>query len=181
LIKYLLNYGADWRIRDEEGNTVLHTAAKEAGSDSIIRYILGTISPTDKAIVGSGNSDGNTPLHYYAGSFATSETECKSTIKLLVGSGCDPNAVNNKGQSIVHLSITQGALIDVIKFFSELGGDMCRRDHEGRPPIHYAATVPAIEESDRKMIIGYFVEEGADLHPGCRQCESLILGFYRER
>jgi ankyrin repeat protein len=107
LMKYILSCGADWRIRDEEGNTVLHTAAKEGESDSIIRHILGTISPTDRAIVGSGNRDGNTPLHYYAGSFATSEAECKSTIKLLVDSGCDPNAVNSKGQSIAHLAITQ--------------------------------------------------------------------------
>lgn len=181
LMKYLLNCGADWRIRDEEGNTVLHTAAKEEGSDSVIRHILGTISPMDRAIVGSGNGDGNTPLHYYAGSFATSETECKATIKLLVDSGCDPNAVNSKGQSIVHLAITQWVLIDVIKFFFELGGDMCRKDQEGRPPIHYAATVPNMEEPNRKRIIRYFVEEEADLHPGCKQCESLILGFYRER
>lgn len=180
LMKYLLNCGADWRIRDEEGNTVLHTAAKEGETDSVIRHILGTISPTDRAIVGSGNGDGNTPLHYYAGSFATSETECKSTIKLLVDSGCDPNAVNSKGQSVAHLAITQWVSIDVIKFFSELGGDMSLKDHEGRPPIHYAATVPEMEEPDRKRIIRYFVEEEADLHQGCRQCESLILGFYQK-
>ncbi|KAI7967961.1 hypothetical protein EIK77_000702 [Talaromyces pinophilus] len=170
LIKYLLNCGADWRIQDEEGNTVLHTAAKE-GCDSVIRYILRTISPTDRAIVGSGNRGGNTPLHYYTGSFATSDPECTSTIKLLVDSGCDPNAVNSKGQSITHLAITQWVLIDVIKFISKLGGDMCRKDNEGRPPIHYAATLPDMEEQDRQKIIKYFVEEKADLHWGCRQCE----------
>ncbi|GFF26584.1 hypothetical protein IFM61606_09778 [Aspergillus udagawae] len=181
LIKYLLNCGADWRIRDEEGNTVLHTAAKEWECDRAIRHILQTISPTDRAIVGSGNGDRNTPLHYYTGSFATSEPECKSTIKLLVDSGCDPNAVNSNGQTIAHLAMTQWVLIDVIKFISELGGDMSRKDQEGRPPIHYAATVPDMEEADRKRIICYFVEEKADLHRGCRQCESLILGFCRER
>jgi ankyrin repeat protein len=100
---------------------------------------------------------------------------------LLVDSGCDPNAVNSKGQSFAHLAITQWVLIDVIKLFSELGGDMSRKDHEGRPPIHYAATVPDIKELDRKRIVGFFVEEEADLHQGCWQCESLILGFYRER
>jgi ankyrin repeat protein len=187
LMKYLLDCGADWRIRDEEGNTVLHTATKEWESDSlmppdsVIRYILATISPTDRAIVGSGNRDGNTPLHYYAGSFATSETECQSTIKLLVDSGCDPNAINNKGQSIAHFMITRWLLIDVIKFFSELGGDICRKDQEGRPPIHYAATVPDMEEPHRKRIIKFFVEEEADLHQGCRLCESLIQGLHRER
>jgi ankyrin repeat protein len=181
LLKYLLNYGADWRIRDIQGNTVLHTAAKEHGSDSVIRHILGTISPTDRAVVGSGNIDGNTPLHHYAGSFATAETEWTSTIKLLINSGCDPNAVNSKGQSFAHLAITQWVSIDVIKLFSELGGDMSRKDHEGRPPIHYAVTVPNIEELDRERIIRYFVEEEADLHQGCRQCEYRILEFYRER
>jgi ankyrin repeat protein len=180
LMKYLLDYGADWRIRDVEGNTVLHTAAKEQESDSIIRHILGTISSTDRAVVGSGNRDGNTPLHYYAGSFATAQAECKSTIKLLIDSGCDPNAVNSKGQSFAHLAITQWVLIDVLKLFSELGGDMSRKDHEGRPPIHYVATVPDLEELHRMRITRYFVEEGAGLHQGCTQCDSLILGFYRE-
>lgn len=181
LMKYLLDCGADWRIRDVEGNTVLHTAVKQQESDSVIRHMLGTISPTDRAVVGSGNRDGNTPLHYYAGSFATAETECKSTIKLLVDSGCDPNAVNSRGQNFAHLAITQWVLIDVLKLFSELGGDMSLRDREDRPPIHYAATVPDIQELDRKRIIRYFVEEKADLHRGCRQCEYLIQGCYRER
>jgi ankyrin repeat protein len=181
LMKYLLDHGADWRIRDIEGNSVLHTAAKEHGSDSVIRHILGTISPMDKAAVGSGNRDGNTPLHCYAGSFATAEFECTSTIKLLVNSGCDPNAVNGKGQTFAHLAITPWVLVDVVNLFSELGVDMSRKDYEGRPPIHYASTMPDIEELDRKGIIRYFVEEGADLHQACRQCESLILGFHRER
>lgn len=187
LMKYLLDCGADWRIRDEEGNTVLHTAAREWDSDSlmppdsVIWHILATISPTDRAIVGSGNRDGNTPLHYYAGSFATSEIECKSTIKLLVDSGCDSNAINNEGQSIAHSLMTWWLLIDVIKFFSELGGGICHEDQAGRPPIHYAATVPHMEEPHQKRIIKYFVEEEANLHQGCRLCESLVQGLHQER
>ncbi|CEO60550.1 hypothetical protein PMG11_05173 [Penicillium brasilianum] len=59
LMKYLLNCGADWRIRDWEGNTVLDTAAKEWESesdslmspDSVIRHILSTISPVAGRLV----------------------------------------------------------------------------------------------------------------------------------
>jgi ankyrin repeat protein len=98
---------------------------------------------------------------------------------MLVGSGCDPNAVNNKGQSIAHLAITQWVSPDMINFFSELGVDMSRKDHEGRPPIHYAATGPDMKEPDRKRIVKYFVEKEVDLHGGCRQCEFLILEFYQ--
>lgn len=82
--------------------------------------------------MGLCNGDGNTPLHYYASSLA-SETEYKSTIKLLVDSGCDPNTVNSKGQSIAHLAITQWVLIDMIKFFSELGGDSVVKTTQARP------------------------------------------------
>lgn len=181
LMKYLLDHSADWRIRDNEGNTVLLTVAKELGCDSVIQHILEKVSSMDRAVVGSSNRDGNTPLHCYAGSFATAETECTSTIKLPVNSGCDPNALNSKGQTFAHLTITQWVLVDVITLFSELGGDMSHKDHEGRPLIHYAATVPSMEELDRKMIARYFVEEKADLHQGCRQCESLILGLSLEK
>ncbi|KAJ5359547.1 uncharacterized protein N7496_011960 [Penicillium cataractarum] len=177
LMKYLLDHDADWRIRDDQGNTVLHAAAKEQGSESVIRHILGTISATDRAVVGSGNEDGNTLLHCYAGSFATADTECTPTIKFLVDSGCDLNAVNSKGQSFAHIAITRWVSIDAIKVFSELGGDLSCKDHEGRPPIHYAVTVPDIEERDRERIIRYLVEEEVDLHQGCRECDPRILGF----
>jgi ankyrin repeat protein len=128
--------------------TLFFTAATIVEFSSVIWHILGENLPTDSAIVGSGNGDGSTPLHCYAGSFATSKTECKSTVKMLVGSGCDPNAVNNKGQSIAHLAITQWVSPDMINFFSELGVDMSRKDHEGRLPIHYAATGPDMKEPD---------------------------------
>lgn len=100
---------------------------------------------------------------------------------MLVESGCDSNAVNSQGHSFSHLAITQWVLVDVIKLFSDLGCDISRKDQESRPPFHYATTVPGIDELDRKRIIRYFVEEGADLHQSCRQCESLILGSNREK
>ncbi|OKP02384.1 hypothetical protein PENSUB_7148 [Penicillium subrubescens] len=37
LMKYLLDHGVDWRIRDVGGNTVLHTAAKELGFVDVVR------------------------------------------------------------------------------------------------------------------------------------------------
>ncbi|PKX88636.1 ankyrin [Aspergillus novofumigatus IBT 16806] len=180
-ITYVVSAGANINAQDKRGRTLLHLLCRFGGGKHqdgakvrLIKYLLNC--GADWRI---RDEEGNTVLHTAAKEWECDR--CKSTIKLLVDSGCDPNAVNSNGQTIAHLAMTQWVLIDVIKFISELGGDMCCKDREGRPPIHYAATVPDMEEADRKRIICYFVEEKAELHRGCRQCESLILGFCRER
>ena len=86
VVKILVDHGANVNVSDNQGRTLLHTAATT--SPSIISLLLengGQITATD--------SMGNTPLHYSAAG------DDPATILLLLNKGADRNARNANGQT----------------------------------------------------------------------------------
>ncbi|KAB8078785.1 ankyrin repeat-containing domain protein [Aspergillus leporis] len=118
LIEFLLDFGADWRLQDREGNTVLHKAAGR-GFEGIVEHILTLPSFTEeRAILTRVNKHGNTALHLAAKAPYTTDVATLSTVKSLLDAGFSPNAVNYDGQSLAHLLVRDGLFDDAMKMLS---------------------------------------------------------------
>jgi ankyrin repeat protein len=164
LIKYLLNHGADWRLRNAKGNNVFHRAVGVDQLDKFIQLIAHSLSP-DLPTPSSDNT-GQTALH-------------SSTMKLLHDAGFDPNAANNRGQTLAHLAINPCVSEESLTYLAELGVDMSRPDNDGKPPIHYAATERWLREEAREDAIKYLVRREESLHPGCDECKVAIETVFK--
>ena len=59
----LLNNGADWKVRDKDGDTVLHFAcmkqSPQGNPDATLEYLL---SMPTSSLINAQNSRGDTPL-----------------------------------------------------------------------------------------------------------------------
>jgi len=94
VIVLLLNKGADYSTKNNEGNTILHLC-----NSTVLKIILNTVVRVD---VNIQNYEGCTPLHF-----------CNSAEKanLLIENGCDINIKNNDGNSAIMLEKSE----DVVK------------------------------------------------------------------
>ncbi|KAL3484487.1 ankyrin [Aspergillus germanicus] len=164
LAKYILNHGADWRLRNLEGETVLHKAIRVEQLDNYIRLIAQSLLPD--LPTPSSDSAGQTTLH-------------SSTLKLLRDAGFDPNAANNMGQTLAHLAMRPDVSEELLAYIAELGVDLSLPDNEGRPPIHYAATERWLRGQDREDVIKYLVRREECLHPGCDECKVAIQKVFK--
>jgi ankyrin repeat protein len=133
-IKLLVGYGCDPLEADSHGNTPLHIAV-ERGYTSVARYllILGAPLPPDPLVtfnreqwrwdlntapmirflvecgvhVLGRTSDGGSALHTVL-RFLYDDDEVLETVKLLVGYGCDPLAVDSRGNTPLRIAVERG-------------------------------------------------------------------------
>jgi hypothetical protein len=178
LAHFFLDYGADWTIRDDVGDTVLHCAAAVPDFHGIVsRIIESTDTPTQRAIIPSGNNSGLTPLHFFVHAADFAILEHTAVAKLLIGAGCDPNARANNGESVAHWAISPQVTADSLHFLSSLGADLSLPDEEGTPPMHSLATrFPSrIKPEVRVEATRYLTDQEANLHPRCRGCEGWVM------
>ncbi|KAL2800114.1 ankyrin [Aspergillus keveii] len=149
LAHFFLDHGADWTIRDDMGDTVLHRAA----------------------------ASGLTTLHFFVHAADFALPEHRALAKLLIGAGCDANARAKNGESVAHWAMSPQVTADSLRFLASLGVGLSTADEEGNPPMHSLATrFPSrIKPEVRVEAIRYLADQGADLHPGCRGCEGWVM------
>ena len=132
-IEDLVKYGADWKLKDNEGRTMLHFAA-ENGRSIVLRYILdrhyyNDINEVDKC--------GNTALHH-----ACRKTWSKEIIKLLLEYRANLDARTNKGQTLLHCAAWNEDST-VLRYILEhhLHGDINEEDNGGNTALFHAQTL----------------------------------------
>ncbi|HIX19129.1 MAG TPA: ankyrin repeat domain-containing protein [Candidatus Akkermansia intestinigallinarum] len=114
-LRLLIGAGADPKVRDDEGNTLLHGAEDaetarlllEAGLDPMTR-----------------NSDGSTPLHHVVNA---------EVCRLLLEAGADPNARDNEGNTPLH-GIADA---EVCRLLLEAGANPNAANKGGNTPLHF--------------------------------------------
>jgi ankyrin repeat protein len=122
-LAYFLNQGLDAAQRDGEGRTLMHVCA-EAGMDERVFALLRSkgLSTSDMTLVGKQ------PLHVAS----------VKSIPVLVAAGADLAAVDNKGQTALHIAAAAGRQ-DLVTELLRLGASVFVTDKEGRTPLHWAA------------------------------------------
>jgi ankyrin len=155
LLDYLLQKGADVRLRDKNGHAALDHAARR-GNDAAAKHLLDSgasaiardaqgYSALHRArtrkvaemLVAAGASvrlaaaDGKTPLHLAA-------KEDEPVVGFLLEQGADVNAVDKSGQTPLYASVGRES---IFRKLLEAGAAVAIVDNEGRTPLHYAAAV----------------------------------------
>ena len=87
-----------------------------------------------------------TPLHWVAQRGLTDGIAC------LLANGADPNVTDDKGRTPLHIIAQKGVGKNQIQLLIEYGGDINRRDIEGKTPLDYA------QESRRKVVSSFLTE-----------------------
>ena len=161
VVKYLINQcNCDIMTRDNNGNTILHDAAREGLLD-VMKYLINTHHCNPMTTNYSGQTvlhcavrhidvvkylinehncdhimtpdkDGNTILHVAA------IEGLLNVMKYLINARhCNLMTTNNKGQTVLHRAVKY---IDVVKYLiNQCNCDIMVTDENGQTPLHHAA------------------------------------------
>ncbi|KAJ0417396.1 ankyrin repeat-containing domain protein [Aspergillus carlsbadensis] len=146
----LIEAGCDPNARANNGETVAHWAISPHVSADSLRFFV---------------------------SLGMNLTMADKWAKPPISAGCDAKATANPGDTGARRAISPRASSDPLPFLMSLGVDLSVADEPGGPPMHSLATrfLSRIKPQVRAEAIRYLVEQGADLHAGCRDCEGWVM------
>lgn len=130
--------------RDEQGNTLLHSAAMSGKAKSAEFMISKGADP--RAL----NDKKNTPLHYAAGQGQ------EETVELLSSLGAALNAANNNKETPLHMAAAQGKT-GTVKILLEKGAHIDPETELGATPLYYA-----IMQGHKETAV-FLIDKGADV------------------
>ena len=129
--------GADVNVRNEDGETPLHWAARWNRNPEVIALMVrhGTdVNVQDKV--------GDTPLHW-----AASSNPNPAVIDVLVRLGADANAQDEDGTTPLHWAANFNKNPAVIDALLDAGADASLKNNYGELPADYAAENEHIKDS----------------------------------
>lgn len=103
IAKLFIERGAALDAKDIQGNTPLHTAAKE-GLVDLCGLLIDHAEKLQKSLVNCPNSKGSTPLH-----LAAQEGQ-GDVVELLLGRGAKPNVKDNNFWLPLHYAVDKGSI-----------------------------------------------------------------------
>ncbi len=169
-LKQLAEGGADLRVVNAEGHTLLHWA----DSPEIMRFLL------EKGLdVHARDLNGNTPLHTLMSDYITMD-HCSygrpanpPCVRVLLEAGADVNAKNKDGRAPLHMSGHRGDA-RVMALLLAAGADVNARDVEGNTPLLLVAR--------DLMMYQLLLKAGANIHAkdhaGNTFLHKVVQGFY---
>jgi ankyrin repeat protein len=136
IAKILLDAGADPRLRDRAGRTVLHHAVKMREGASVVQMLARTgVDLNARAKDGGQNTPLLTAIEHYLEDKDRQETAL--VIRILIHLGADINAADVKGDTALAIAAAHNQP-ELIRLLIELGADPARRMGNGRTPLDYA-------------------------------------------
>jgi len=139
-------------------------------SSSRVLEITKLLCEQETIVMNEPDNDGSTALHY--ASTATHERSC-DVINQLLRCGANPNIVNSRGQSPLHLWLhnrnvfTSPSFVDTIHLFLKYGADVNIQTHSGCTPLHLA-----VYHENLKIATIFLSEANGQLHIPWRKPES---------
>jgi len=129
IIAMLLKAGANPAITDVQGNSPLHIVVpKEKRLEALQQLLASGVSPNIK------DSFGETPLH-----IATRLKYELPVIKLLISKGATLEEKNKRGETALLIAV-QSEQAELVKYFSDIGGNIHSQTLDGITPLTLSFT-----------------------------------------
>lgn len=170
---FLAGYGNDMKTVDDEGKTLLHTAAV-IGSVAVTKFLvskgmdvnakdidgatplydtwkaaLAEVLISNGADVNMKDNIGDTPLH---------DVRDIETARFLISKGADVNANNNYGYTPLHVAISYKWRNEFAKSLLVNGADVNAKDKVGDTPLHHATHAGKID------VVQFLISKGANVN-----------------
>ena len=146
IAQLLLNHGADAKVHDKSGNTLLHLVASE-GHLEVARMLLEL-----KVDANSLNDEGSTPLHRASVGWREG---CLDIVQLLLDHGANVNVQDNHRNTPLHFAASEG-LFEVADVLLEHKADVNALDKQGSTALQLGF------EGWRADIVRLLLNHGAD-------------------
>lgn len=161
VVKYLIDYGCNPSLGNEEGVTPLHHSC-EHGYLDIVKYLIENIGCRP-----AGDFWGITPL------YLACENGHLVIVKYLVEEAkCDPKFIRRDGRTYLHAA-TSSRSLDIMKFLMDKHNCKLQQDTAGKSPLHLAASAgnlsilsflvdvnPEIKDRYKKTPLHYASQKG---------------------
>ena len=128
ILSLLVDYGADLRMTDAFGMSVLHHFVGGCDLDALV-FLLENIGDH---INYRNENGGNTALHY----ICCSQRKSVAIMRTLLKYGADPNIQNSNGNTPLHLCANR-RLPKLIQLLVEYNADVNIQNNFGETPLHY--------------------------------------------
>lgn len=184
LVKYFLDKGANVNQADEDGNTVLISAAagnadlatiellqplvkdvnaaNKAGATALAMAVRNSAPEVVQYLLEKGaninavDKKGNNLAYYLVDSYSPqTAARFDSKLKLLQDKGFKLNAPQKDGNTLYHLAVAKNNL-DLLKKIAPFGADVNAKNKEGLTALHRAAMISKSDD-----VLRYLLEQGA--------------------
>ncbi|XP_065346694.1 uncharacterized protein LOC135943955 [Cloeon dipterum] len=149
LVKRLIDRGSNVCLRDQNGDTPLHIAARFKKNSEIVKILL-----EKGAKINEQNNHKWRALHFAAKFNPTSEI-----LQMLIKNGADVHLKDKDGSSALHLASGFNTNPDIVKNLLKKGAKVNEQDNDKWTALHFAAKFNPTSE-----ILQMLIEHGADVH-----------------
>jgi len=160
LVRTLVKFGADVKLVDNQGFSLLHKAVLSSNLD-LVQFLLSTVDEKGDLLIdiNATSDEGFTPLHQAAlhGS--------NKIIKLLLAKGASISVLSRLKATPLHLACTKDH-VRAAELLLEKGAFVDAQDRSQRTPLHYACLF------GHAKIITLLINYNADVHLKDRRNES---------
>ncbi|GAB1312345.1 Heterokaryon incompatibility domain-containing protein [Madurella fahalii] len=160
MAKALLNKRADAMVKDSEGLTPLHWAAKR-GDYAMVELLVRSQGPGKTLDI--PDNQRRTPLCLAV------LNDRAAVVRLLIKNGAGPNTRDDKGQTVLHIAAEKG-FGEIVQILDEHDADPhARNDHQKQKAWFLAA------EAGHHQIVRLLLKREVDFNPQSQKIEELFL------
>lgn len=160
IVRTLVKFGANIRVTDNQGFSLLHKAVLSSNLD-LVQFLLSSTTAEGELLldINATSDEGFTPLHQAAlhGS--------NKIIKLLLANGASVEVVSRQKATPLHLACTKDHVRAAVLLL-EKGAFVDAQDRSQRTPLHYACLF------GHAKIVRLLLDYYADAHIKDRRSES---------
>lgn len=149
MIRKLAVHGADIKVLDSVGRTVLHLAVRSNWRPEIVSCLIDA-----GADIEALDNHGRTLLQLAVGMNC-----CAEVVSCIIDAGADIEALDGYGRTVLHLAVCISSSPDIVSCLIDAGADIKAVDGDGRTVLHSAA----VHSLPRTEIISCLINAGADV------------------